>query len=92
MSPPLPLRSPSRCPRRPGTRASAPIDAVVLLPPDTLVGAFKLHARRAIVVDIQHYPFSDRGIAEFALTICEQNHKSPVSIDRVVFRRRLAFD
>jgi hypothetical protein len=46
-------------------RKYAPVDAVVLVPPDGDVWAFKLYARRAMVVDIKHFPFTDRGIAEW---------------------------
>ena len=46
-------------------RKHAPVDAVVLVPPDGEVWAFKLYARRAMVVDIKHFPFTDRGIAEW---------------------------
>jgi hypothetical protein len=46
-------------------RAHAPPGAVVLVPPDGDVWAFKLYARRAIVVDLKHFPFTDHGIAEW---------------------------
>jgi len=49
----------------------SPIDAVVLVPPDRDVWAFKLYARRAIVVDLRHFPFSDHGIAEWRRRISE---------------------
>ncbi len=47
------------------------MDAVVLVPPIGDVWAFKLYAQRAIVVDIKHFPFSDRGIAEWQRRISD---------------------
>lgn len=44
-------------------RARLPEDAVVLTPPG--FGLFRLHGRRAIVVDFKAYAFQDRAMAEW---------------------------
>jgi len=49
--------------RRFGARSHP--DAIVLLPPDGEAWSFKLHARRAVVVDTKSVPFSDRGLREW---------------------------
>jgi hypothetical protein len=40
-------------------------DAIVLLPPGGDAWSFKLHARRAVVVDTKSVPFSDRGLRDW---------------------------
>ncbi|MEO6875320.1 MAG: DUF6798 domain-containing protein, partial [Opitutaceae bacterium] len=45
--------------------AHSPFDAIVLLPPGGDAWSFKLHARRAVVVDTKSTPFTDRGLLEW---------------------------
>jgi hypothetical protein len=46
-------------------RAQSPPDALVLIPPAGETWTFKLHARRAVVVDDKNTPFTDRGLREW---------------------------
>jgi hypothetical protein len=43
----------------------APADAIVLVPPMGETESFKIYARRPIVVDDKHFPFTSGGIAEW---------------------------
>jgi hypothetical protein len=42
--------------------ANSPKDALVLAPPGAEAWTFKLHGRRALVVDDKNFPFTERGI------------------------------